>query len=55
MECTYTAKLDPVLIKRRPFDHIGFESIVDFRNELECQSLQSYLINVLQLDNTQKE
>lgn len=53
--CTYTAKLDPMLIKRRPFDHIGFEAIVDLCNQLECQSLQSYRINILQLDNTQKE
>lgn len=39
-DCTYTTQLDSVLVESRPFDHVGFQGIVDFRDKLEGQDLQ---------------
>ena len=37
---SYAALRYSMLIERRPSNDIGFESVIDLRDELECQSLE---------------
>ena len=40
-EKTNRSHLDPVFEERRPFDHFRLQGIVNFRNQLEGQSLHA--------------